>query len=140
MQKKYQPTLSELIKSLGEARNAARNTYERYKELKGIEDQIRYQLELELKVSGLKTAKGHDFTASIVERPTVVVRNETEVMEWLREAPEVEADQYIGLKKTEFNTLANSVLKGTGEVIPGTEIEVRESLAIKANTPPKVQG
>lgn len=134
-------TLSELIAALGQARTASNGAYEHYKELKGLEDQLRYELELELKQSGLKTAKGHNFTATIVERPTVVVKNETEVLEWLREAPNVESDLYIGLKKTEFSSLATSMLKGTGEVIPGTEVEVRESLAIKANAKPKkIQG
>jgi hypothetical protein len=135
-------SLSELVAALGEARTASSNAYEGYKEIKGHEDQLRYELELKLHDMGLKSAKGEDFTASIVEKPTIVVKHEQSVIDWLKNTPDVEPDRYIGLKTTEFQSLAKSMLKGTGEVIPGTEVEVRESLAIRSNTKPakKVQG
>jgi hypothetical protein len=126
-------SLSELVAALGESRAASTNAYEAYKEKKGIEDQLRYELELKLKEQGLKSAKGTDFQATITETPRIVIKNETSVIEWLRNTPDVEPDRYIGVKTTEFQTLAKSMLKGTGEVIPGTEVEVRESLAIRAN-------
>lgn len=137
-----QMSLSELVAALGEARTASSNAYEGYKELKGNEDQLRYELELKLHEMGLKSAKGEDFTASVVEKPTVVVKHEQSVIDWLKNTPDIESDRYIGLKTTEFQSLAKSMLKGTGEVIPGTEVEVRESLAIRANKKPakKVQG
>lgn len=134
-------SLSELVAALGKARKASNNAYEAYKEQKAIEDQLRYELEAKLHTDGLKSAKGADFTASLVEKPTVVIKHEPSVIEWLKTAPNVEADRYIGLKTTEFKSLAQAMLKGTGELVPGTEVEVKESLAIRSNTKPKkVQG
>lgn len=137
-----QMSLSELVAALGEARAASTGRYEAYKESKGIEDQLRYELELKLKETGLKSVKGADYNAVITETPRIVVKHEQSVIDWLRNTPDVEPDRYIGLKTTEFQSLAKSMLKGTGEVIPGTEVEVRESLAIRSNTKPakKVQG
>lgn len=126
-------SLSDLVAALGNAREAASGAYMAYKEIKGIEDQLRYELELMLHEQGLKTVKGQDFTASISETPRILIKNEQAVIDWLKEAPNIETDRYIGLKATDFQTLAKSILKGTGEVIPGTEVEVRESLAIKSN-------
>lgn len=132
---------SELIAALGAAKQKASNAYMAYKQLKNAEDALRYELELKLKAEGLKSAKGKDFTASIVEKPTVIIKDEAAVIGWLREAPNIEADLYIGLKSTEFNSLAQSMLKGTGELIEGTAVEVKESLSIRANAKPKkVQG
>lgn len=141
MNKSTKPkSLSELVAALGQAREASQNAYEAYKEQKGIEEQLRYELELELHATGLKSAKGADFTASLIEKPTVIIKDDTAIVEWLRHTPDIEADLYIGLKTTEFKTLAQTILKGTGELIPGTDIEIRESLAIRANKPKKVQG
>lgn len=137
-----QMPLSDLVAALGHARAATTSCYEAYKEVKGIEDQLRYELENMLTAMGLKSAKGADFTASIIEKPTIVVKREQDVIEWLQSTPDIESDRYIGLKTTEFKSLALSLLKGTGEIIPGTEVEARESLAIRSNTKPtkKVQG
>lgn len=138
MSRKIQPPLaktrlSELLDSLGKARIASTNAYQSYREVKDSEDQLRYELEQELRSIGLKSAKGQDYTASIIEKPTVVVRNETEVIGWLNNTPDIESDLYIGLKPVQFQSLARSILQGTGETIPGTEVEVRESLAIRSN-------
>lgn len=132
-------SLSELLSVLGDARKASSNAYEAYKELKGIEDQLRYELEEMLKATGLKSAKGQDYTASISETPRIVVKHEQSVIDWLREAPDIEADRYIGLKSTDFQTFAKTYFKGTGEIIPGTEVNMAESLAIKTNKPKKGQ-
>lgn len=126
-------SLSELVAALGEARVAASNLYQTYKEAKGIEDQLRYQLEEQLKVSGLKSVKGADFQAVITETPRVVIKHEQSVIDWLRNTPDVETDRYVGVKASEFQSLAKAMLKDTGEMIPGTEVEVRETLAIRAN-------
>lgn len=125
--------LSRLITELGVARQATSNAYEAYKELKSFEDQLRYELENELHTVGLKTAKGNDFTASLMETPRVIIKHEGSVINWLRNKPDIETDRYIGLKATEFQTFARTYLKGTGEIIPGTDIEIRESLSIRAN-------
>lgn len=127
-------SLSELVAALGEARTASSNAYEAYKELKGIEDQLRFELEATLHNEGLKSAKGQDFTASLIETPRIVIRHEQSVIEYLRSTPDIEADRYIGVKSTEFQSLAKSLLKGTGEIIPGTKVEVRESISIRSNS------
>lgn len=125
--------VAELLEELGEVKFIANEFYKGYKEFKYKEDELKIELMLKLKDSGLKSAKGQAFTASITETPTVVIKHEQDVLEWLRNTPNVEADFYIGVKKPEFNTLAKQMLKETGEVANGTEVEVRESLAIRKN-------
>ena len=127
-------TPSYLIEALGHARAATTSAYEAYKTIKDIEDQIRYELEVTLNEMGLKSAKGSDFTASIVTKPTITITRESDVIDWLRNTPDVEPDFYIGLKTTEFKTLAQSLLKNTGELVPGTEVIIKESLSIRSNT------
>lgn len=125
--------LSKLIHDLGEARAKAVNAYMIYKDLKEIEDSIRYNLHDELRTIGLQSVKGNEYTASITNKQTVLVTNERLVIDWLNNTPNVESDQYIGLKATEFKSFAQSILKDTGEIIPGTDVQVRESLAIRSN-------
>lgn len=126
-------TVSELLNELGKVKANANDCYSAYKELKNTEDLLKQQLMFQLKETGLKSAKGEAYTASITETPGVVIKDEAAVVEWLQNTPNVEADFYIGVKKPEFNTLAKQMLKETGELANGTEVEVRESLAIRAN-------
>jgi hypothetical protein len=126
-------SLSNLITELGLARTAAAEAYKTYKKLKEQEDGLRAALFEELHVTGLDSAKGSDFTASIRKEPTFIVKNETSVIQWLRETPDVDEDVYIGLKKPEFKSLAKTILTQTGEIIPGSEYLISESLAIRAN-------
>ncbi len=125
--------LSELLDKLGTARKEAADTYKFYKEQKQVEDDLRSELLITLREIGLKSAKNKDFTVSIAETPTIVIRDEHAVMEWLQNTPNVESDFYIGIKKTEFNTLAKQMLKETGELANGTEVEFREALSIRAS-------
>lgn len=129
--------LADLVEELGKARKASSDRYETYKEAKTIEDNIRAELEVELMNMGLKSAKGEDFTASITETPRIVIKNESAVMAWLKEAPDIEYDHYVGIKATEFQSLAKSLLKGTGEVIEGTAIETKQFLSIRSNSKKK---
>lgn len=125
--------ISELIEKLGKAKDAANAVYVDYKKLKTAEEDLKAQLFSQLSETGLKSAKGELYAVSIASKPTVVIQHEQSVIEWLQETPDVETDQYIGLKKREFESLAKAMLKNTGEMIPGTAIEVRESLSVKAN-------
>lgn len=125
--------VSELLNKLGKNKRESAELYKAYKELKDEEDSLKELLTIQLKEAGLKSAKGEDFTASITETPTVVIKDEPAVLEWLQNTPNVESDFYIGVKKPEFNTLAKQMLKDTGELANGTEVEVRESLAIRSN-------
>lgn len=126
-------TVAELLEKLGETKQVANEFYKNYKQFKEQEDNLKAELMLKLSDAGLKSAKGEAFTASISETPTVVIKSETALLEWLKNAPDVEEDFYIGVKKTEFNTLAKQMLKETGELADGTELETRVSLAIRSN-------
>jgi hypothetical protein len=125
--------LAEILEQLGETKQLSNAAYKAYKEFKEQEDKLKQDLLTVLKSTGLKSAKGEAFTASITETPTVYIKDEAAVMEWLKNAPDVESDFYIGIKKPEFNTLAKQMLKETGELANGTDLEIRESLAIRAN-------
>jgi hypothetical protein len=126
-------SLSDKVAELGQAIALRQNAYESYKEFKRVEDEIRYEVEIALDNAGLKSAKAKDYTASMVPKPRIIVKNEHEVMDWIKAEPDIESDQYIGLKNSQFQVLAKSILKGTGEYIPGTEVVIKESLAIRSN-------
>ena len=126
-------TLSELLQKLGENKQESAKYYGKYKELKEQEDALKFELTDMLHEMGLKTAKGDLFTASIAEKPTIVIKNEKEVVEWLKNTPNIESDFYIGLKANEFKKMATVMLKDTGELANGTEVIVNESLSIRSN-------
>jgi hypothetical protein len=125
--------VSELLKKLGKNKKASAELYKQYKVFKDEEESLKYDLIVLLKDSGLKSVKGQDFTASLTETPTIVIKDETALLEWLQNTPDIESDFYIEVKKSEFNTLAKQMLKETGELANGTEVETRESLAIRSN-------
>lgn len=126
-------SLSNLLTELGLARQIAAEAYKEYKQLKEQEDGLRAALFEELHAVGLDSAKGSDFTASIRKEPTFVIKHEPSVIQWLRDTPGIEEDVYIGIKSPEFKTLAKTILTQTGEIIPGSEYLISESLAIRAN-------
>lgn len=126
-------TISELIEQLGINKNLANETYTAYKKLKEAEEVLKAELYAKLTETGLKSAKGGKYTASITEKPSIVINHEQSILDWLKESPNVEADAYIGLKATPFKSLAMQVLKETGEIVPGTELQTTESLSIRAN-------
>lgn len=126
-------TIAELLKELGENKKQSNEVYKTYKALRADEDLLKTELMVQLRDAGLKTAKGQDFTASIAEKPTIIVKHEQSVLEWLKNTPDIESDLYIGVKAQAFNTLATAMLKNTGELIDGTELETRESLSIRRN-------
>ena len=127
------PSLSSLVSALGRAREARVQAYEAYQRYKEVEDNLRADLFTMLQSQELRSAKGRDFTASIVARPGIIITHEPSVLDWLEHAPDIEKDMYVGLKKDAFKRFAEIYLKGTGEQIPGTELQVRETIAIKKN-------
>lgn len=122
--------LIELVASLG---TDSSNAYKSYKQLKEREDRARDMLREALIGSGLLTARTKDVTASIVSKPTIEIRHEQSALEWLKNEPDIETDEFIGLKVTPFKKLALHRLseKGGGEIIPGTEMVMNQSLAIR---------
>jgi hypothetical protein len=127
-----QNKIAELVAELGKKTNDNKALYATYKESKDEEDKIRLTLTERLKGTGLLTAKTPEYTASIAVKQQVAVTNEREAIDWLKNSG-LETDQYIGLKTTNFKTMATSMLKDTGEVIPGTQLVESESLSIRAN-------
>lgn len=125
--------ISELIEQIGVNKKRQAEAYKTYKDLKEIEEIWKAELMAELDKSGLKSAKGEKYMASISSRSDVIVTSESDVVEWLKNDPNVEEDAYIGLKVSTFKPLANEVLKKTGEIIPGTERVIKDSLTIKEN-------
>lgn len=126
-------SIKELLSALGENKKKSGELYALYKAMKTEEDVLKEELMASLKATGLKSAKGEDYTASISEKPNIVITSERDVMDWLENTPNVEADFYIGVKKPEFKTLALQVLKDSGEIINGTDLQTTESLAIRRN-------
>jgi hypothetical protein len=127
-------SISSLIEFIGKTKAQGAEAYKIYKEVKESEEQLKFVLMEKLKEVGLKSAKGEEYTASLSEKPRVVIKDESAVIEWLKNAPNVEEDFYIGVKRTEFQSLATSLLKETGELIDGTDVQVTESLSVRANT------
>jgi hypothetical protein len=122
-----------LVASLGELKSAQAETYKALKGMKETEEVLKQELMAKLSDNGLRSAKGEKYSASIASRSDIIVVDETAVVEWLKNEPNVEEDQYIGLKLLNFKPLANQVLKETGEIIPGTDRVIKESLSIKEN-------
>lgn len=128
-----QPTINQLIDKLGELGKQSQYYYGEYKKTEEQKAAYKQELSAALAASGLKSAKTDTFMASIASKQAVQVVHEQSVIEWLREEPNIETDQYIGLKKTEFKSLAMTLLKETGEQIPGTELVTTESLSVRRN-------
>jgi hypothetical protein len=125
--------VSALVDELGTLSQQSKELYGQYKAIEEQKAGVRAALTEALQTAGLRSAKTSNYTASVSVRPSVQVVHEQSVIDWLKDTPDVETDQYIGLKKTEFKTLAMAVLKNTGEVIPGTEVVQTETLSVKGN-------
>lgn len=123
--------LPQLMKELSQARHKTQDAYKAYKDAKVFEDVARASLEAELRAEGLRSAKNDDYIVSIVSRPQVHITDERAAIRWIEENPSLEADLYIGLKKTAFDGLVRLALKTDGELVPGTEIDNNEYLSIK---------
>lgn len=123
--------LQELIDLYGSQKAQANKLYSDYKNLMIIVEETRQLLQIKLQETGLKSAKSANFGVSIATKPSILVQSEQSVIEWLKNTPNIEYDQYIGLKLTPFKSLALEVLKQTGEIITGTELEMKDSLTIR---------
>lgn len=123
--------ISKLLDKLGENKKLQAEKYQAYKELREAEETMKAELLAEMRAAGSLSFKGERYIATISERKDIAITHEHSVMEWLEETPNIETDAYIGLKLNEFKTLAKQVLKETGEIIPGTDLVVKESLSVK---------
>ena len=125
--------IPDLMNELVIARRNTQSAYEVYKACKETENEIRNDLLQELRDTGLKSVSDSETgnTAAILKREQIKVTSETKVMQWLKDNPSMEVEQYISLHKAAFEPVAKAWLKQTGEVIPGTEIVDNEYLAIK---------
>jgi hypothetical protein len=128
-----QPTINQLIDKLGELGKQSAYYYGEYKKTEETKAAVKAELIQTLQAMDLRSAKTETFTASIASKPSIQVTHEQSVIDWLNETPEIETDAYIGLKKTEFKSLAMTLLKQTGEQIPGTELVTTESISVRRN-------
>lgn len=125
--------MEELIDKLKKCMELKQAAYESYTDATQLEAIARQELKEYMQSTGLLSAKTKDLTASIVSKPTIDIKHEQSALEWLKNEPNIEADEFIGLKVTPFKKLALHRLseKGGGEIIPGTEMIMQESLAIR---------
>lgn len=125
--------VNELLDLIGNERQRLNKMYAEYKDGMVKLAELKMQLLDTLNQAGLKSAKNDHFGVSIVQKPKLDVVSEQAVKEWLENAPNVEADAYIGLKLTPFKQLATTWFKDTGEMIDGVEYSSEESLTIRNN-------
>jgi hypothetical protein len=126
-------SVSELINEIGVKKRMSNDLYAQYKDYKDEETTLKNVLGDKLHTLGLRSAKGLDYTASIAESPTLIIQDEAKVIAWIKDKLPGEADYYIGIKKTEFNSLAKTVAK-EDKTIDGTELVVNQSLSIRKNS------
>lgn len=125
-------TIPELMEMIVQQQEISQMAYKTYQQFRDAEYAIRDQLEAQLRATGLKSAKASDgTTATIAERKGIGITHEPSVMGWLKEQPNIEGDLYLTVRKREFGEFAKRWLKETGEVIPGTEMQVAEHLSIR---------
>lgn len=124
--------LPQLISAAAEANKKAQEAYEAYATLKSASDVLRQQTIEKLHETGLKSAKNDNYSASISIRPSIMVVDETQVIEWIKKN-KMDLSIYTGLKKTAFDPIAKAALQKTGEIVPGTQIIEKESITIRSN-------
>lgn len=122
-----------LLDRLGRQRKLTQKAYDEYKAVKELEDITRDDLSNELHAIGLTSAKTKDFTATLAQRVNIEVMHEPSVIDWIKHQPNLEADLYIGLKKSAFDPIAKVLLKNTGELIPGTATIIKEYVSLRDN-------
>lgn len=125
--------LTNLIDHYGELKTKANKLYAEYKTLMEQVEATRRELHAALDTTGLKSAKSAAYGVTIATKTDIIVSNEHLAMEWLKDAPNVESDFYIGIKTTAFKQMALAMLKETGEIAPGTEITQKESVNLTPN-------
>lgn len=123
--------LSVLADQLSDTITKNKLQYDVYKAGKDLEDALRQQVQEELISNKLKQVKTDSATISLNQKQTFYITNEVAVRDWLENTPDVEADAYIGVKKPALESLAKVMLKQTGEIIPGTDMQVSEILSIR---------
>lgn len=125
--------MEDALKKLKQASDLSKKAYQAYQEAKEIEDKIRQEVKEQMLSTGLMSAKTKDLTVSIVSKPTIEIRHEQSALEWLKEEPNLETDQFIGLKTSEFKKLALHRLKETGEIVNGCDVVMMETLSIRSS-------
>lgn len=123
--------MNDLLDNLSELMEQTKVYYETYKQAKEREDKARQDLKEYMQSTGLLSAKTKTVTASIASKPTIEIKHEQSVLEWLRNSPDIEEGMYIGLKATPFKSMALAKMKATGETIDGTEVVMQEVLNIR---------
>lgn len=129
-------TVPQLISLVGQSAVQNRTLYKQYTESKEQEYQARAILQEKLRESGMLSAKTENYMVSITKKSDVNVIDDKAAIAWMRDR-KLDLNYYVGLKKTEFKTMARAMLKETGEVAGGTEVVETESLSIRENKKPQ---
>ena len=135
-------TIPQLLAELAKVRSERAAVGLQYGQLRDKEGELKTAVEQALRGVGLKSAKTEDglFSASIVTKPLIRVSDEKQVVAWLKKnQPDDWDTYYVGLKLAPFKTLAESMLKHTGEMVPGTEMTESEYINFRENKPKETE-
>lgn len=124
--------MEELLNELSECIAGTKHWYSMYTEAKLLEDMKRDELKQYMLSTGALSHRTKDLTVSIVSKPTIEIKHEQSVLNWLKHEPNLEIDQFVGLKLTPFKKYALHKLKETGEQIDGIDVIMQDSLAVRS--------
>lgn len=119
------------ILRLGALRDLYSEAYDKYQELKAEYDMTRFLITQEMGQQGIKSLESGPFLTVRTVKPDLKLTDEAALLNWLQEQPNLETDMYIGLKWTNFKPVAKTLLKKDGEIPPGTELTMTESVTLK---------
>lgn len=108
--------------------NKARETADRI--LQDV-NALKEEVHIKLNELGLRSARNEDYTVTIASRRNYVITNEQDVINWLKEQPNLELDMYIGVKKKELDVLNKHLEKTTGEIPTGVEPLSKEYISLR---------
>lgn len=125
--------MEELLQALKEAQSAQKSMAEAKKSTDQVVADIKEEITAKLNEMGLKSAKTDTGSVAIVSKPKLAVTNEAQVIQWLKETPDIEEDVYFSLNKRALEPLLKSWFENTGEIVDGVETQTSEYLSFKAS-------
>lgn len=121
--------IQKMIEDLAETRKLKEDLKSHLDEVTSEESDLRNLIQDELKLQGFKSGTSSDgkYRVAITARKSWKIYKPEDTLKWIQEnAPDPEA--YLRVDKTMFNRLAGQVISETGEIPPGSELEVTESI------------
>jgi len=128
-------TIIEIAKKLNEQRSKIDKLKEKHgtemQEQMFLKEELQMQLMAAMKEQGMKTVGTEQNTISIAQKKTPKVVDQSKLDADLEQRGLLE-DMYVKKFDTiRFKSVANNLLKDTGEVLDGTDIEVTEYISIR---------